>query len=294
MSQLRIGNIDAHGENGGKSSYLIMEWFRNNLQDPYPDEAQMQTLVSASELSQEEVGQRLVYLRRCIKPPANDPRMSQELRGSVVKLRNLPRRSPDELRKEKGPLWPRRPRQSRMARPYDEATQTQEATETTHKKYQCTACPSSFHQSRGWKDHESAVHGYRSTEWICMVDGMQDPGSTCHFCSKTIESADHLEQHKASKCAARPLHRRAFPREYSLKRHIQGWHLKGASEKEKSMVKVPPTWERPVVHINPLALWCGFCQTGLKSVEARMKHVAQHFEAGKTMADWVHRPSSKQ
>lgn len=291
MSFLRTGHINPHAKTGGKETYVIQEWFQSNLQDPYPDEAQMQTLVSASGLSQVDVGRRLAYLRRHVKPPASDPRILPEPQGSTTELRSLPRRSPDETRKEKGTLWPRRPKQIKTARQYVEATQSQEVTKTIHKRYQCTACSSSFHWPSVWRTHESMVHGYRATEWICMADGMPDAGSTCGFCRETIESADHLKRHNAFKCLARPLYRRTFAEEKMLKDHIQLYHLKNASSEEKRMVKVPSTWERPLAHINPLALWCGFCQMELKSVEARMKHVAQHFEAGKTIVDWVHRPA---
>lgn len=291
LSQLRIGNIDPHSKHGGKESYVIWEWFRNNLHEPYPDEAQIQTLVSASGLSQEEVKARVAYLRVHVKPPASDSRMPQELGETTTELRSLPRRSPDESRKEKGPLWPRRPRQFKTARSYVEATQSQEEIETSRRKYQCTACLSSFDYYSLWENHERGVHGYRTTEWICMADGMPDAGSICDFCCEQIESADHLERHNASKCLARPIGGRTYPDERALKSHIQVYHMKNASKEEKRMVKVPPTWERPLAHINPLALWCGFCQMDLKSVEARMEHVGEHFKAGKTMADWVHRPS---
>lgn len=126
-----------------------------------------------------------------------------------------------------------------------------------------------------------------------MADGMQGRGSTCDFCSKIIESADHLEQHKASSCAARPPHRRTFSEFKMLKRHIQLWHMKNTSKEEKKTVTVPRTLERPVAHKDPLTLWCGFCQVDFKSVESRIRHVARHFEAGETMADWVHLPSPK-
>lgn len=296
LSGLRTGNINPHSKHAGKPSYVIQEWFRNNLQDPYADEAQMQTLTSATELSKEEVAKRLAYLRRVLIPPASNPRMSRELPDSISQFQSLPRRSPDDSsssRKEGRRTWPGRPRGSKTAIPHDEATQNREETETLGKRYQCTACSSSFSNRIEWTSHENTIHGYRTTEWICMADGIQGRGSNCDFCSKIIESTDHLEQHKASLCAARPPHRRTFSEFKMLKRHIQVWHMKNASKEEKKMVTVPHTWERPVVHIDPSALWCGFCQVDFKSIESRMRHVARHFEAGETMSDWVDRLSTK-
>lgn len=49
-------------------------------------------------------------------------------------------------------------------------------------------------------------------------------------------------------------------------------------------------WSQMVSHVNPNALWCGFCEIELESVDTRTKHVEEHFKAGRTMEDWTHEP----
>jgi hypothetical protein len=293
LSRYRIGGIDPHSRHGGRASYVIQEWFRNNLQNPYPDVTQKKALMSASGLSHQEVFNCLHRLRRKVIPPADDSHLLKELQDSTTGVRSLPLRPEDDSGRRGRRKWPRWPTTSRIATSDDGPTQIGEIMEPSRKTYQCTVCSYSVNQLKSWREHEACVHGHRATEWICMADGIQDSGSTCDFCSKPFASADHLEQHEVSKCAARPRHERTYPSKDSLMSHIRYYHLKNASLEQKAMAKAPRAWERPIALINPLALWCGFCQIDLESVDARMKHVALHFKAGKTMEDWVHRPSPK-
>lgn len=290
MSSLRRGK-NPHSMRNGRGTYVLMEWFRHNPHHPYPDAKQVESLASESGLSFKAVSSRLQTLRYKVKPPAIDPYSSEKLQHSTAEGLRFPLTSQNDVNKKGKRRWPRISDTSRLN---NGPVHSERTAEKIRRPYECTVCSASFKTYNHWKVHETEVHRYNATEWICMPDGLQEVGSTCDFCSEPVKDAGHLEQHRASKCAARPRHKRTFLTKRQFVGHLRWWHFRGASDERNATVTVPPTWERPVDCISPHALWCGFCQIELESVKARMEHVGQHFKAGKTTEEWVHRPSRKE
>lgn len=287
MSSLRCGK-DPYSMRNGRGTYVLMEWLRHNTHHPYPDATQVKSLASESGLSFKAVSSRLQTLRNKVKPPDIDPYSAEKLQHSTAEGLRFPLTSQNDVNRKGKRRWPKLSDTSSSDKG---PVHSGGAAEKICRPYQCTVCSASFKTYDVWRVHEIEVHRYNATEWICMPDGLQEVGSTCDFCSEPVKGAGHLEQHSASKCAARPRHERTFSTKRQLVRHLHWWHFRNASHEWKVTVTAPPTWERPVNYINPHALWCGFCQIELESVQARMLHVGQHFKAGKTTEDWVHRPS---
>jgi hypothetical protein len=157
------------------------------------------------------------------------------------------------------------------------------------KPYHCTACRKSFKDVYGWKRHESGVHGYNDTEWVCMLDGTTTQGTTCIFCSEIVNDIHHFDTHDIHKCLNKAICDRTFARKDLLKQHVQQVHLAATEKLVLKAFQVPKAWSQPVdpMRINPAAVWCGFCLDTCPSVTERMKHVAEHFQDGYDMQDWI-------
>jgi hypothetical protein len=162
------------------------------------------------------------------------------------------------------------------------------------KPYHCTVCPKSFKDIYAWKRHESGVHGFNSTRWICMLNDVAVFGIKCVFCSDIVDDIDHFDRHDMQVCVGKDKAERTFARKDLLKQHVQHVHLATANDYIRRGFEPPEIWsEKECVSLmDPAALWCGFCQRMLDSTTARMDHVAQHFRRGLDMASWVPKPDA--
>lgn len=154
--------------------------------------------------------------------------------------------------------------------------------------YHCTMCPTSFGKPYEWRRHESAVHGFRTVEWICMLNGPMPDNLTCAFCSENFPSSDHIDQHDIIKCLDKGESDRTFFRKDLLKQHIRQAHLADMEPSARKAFKVPDCWAKDVDADRPdlRSLWCGFCQTTFASTATRMDHVVKHFRNGARMSSW--------
>jgi hypothetical protein len=160
------------------------------------------------------------------------------------------------------------------------------------KLYHCTVCMKAFKDTYAWKRHESGVHGFNSTQWVCMLNDAVTVGMKCIFCSDIVSNIDHFEQHDMQVCMVKDRAERTFARKDLLKQHVQHVHLANANDYVKRGFEPPETWSEKecVSFTDPTALWCGFCQQMLESTTVRMNHVAQHFREGLDMGAWVSKP----
>jgi hypothetical protein len=167
-------------------------------------------------------------------------------------------------------------------------TSSDSGTDVT-KPYHCTVCLKSFKDSYGWKRHESSVHGYNDTEWVCMLTDTVTVGTGCIFCSHIVDDIGHFGFHDIHKCLNKAICDRTFARRDLLKQHVQQVHLAAAEKPVLKAFQVPKEWSQEVdpVRIHPAAVWCGFCLCTCTSVTERMKHVAEHFQDGYKMRDWI-------
>ncbi|KAF2115686.1 hypothetical protein BDV96DRAFT_631609 [Lophiotrema nucula] len=163
---------------------------------------------------------------------------------------------------------------------------------TADDRYPCTVCLKPFKTPYEWKRHESVVHDYHVRDWICMLDGALTQKDCCVFCSATVTTADHFEQHGTSKCLVKDIGERTFGRKDLLKQHVRQVHIAETNPVARKAFKIPDTWARDVGAgcCNPSALWCGFCFRSLDSPAKRMDHVAEHFRNGFKMDKWISLP----
>jgi hypothetical protein len=145
--------------------------------------------------------------------------------------------------------------------------------------YHCTVCRKTFKDTYAWKRHESGVHGFNSTQWVCMLNDAVVIGMKCVFCSDIVSDLDHFDQHDMQVCVGKDKAERTFARKDLLKQHVQHVHLTTANNYIRRGFEPPEIWsEKACVSLmDPAALWCGFCQRMLESTTARMDYVAQHF-----------------
>ncbi|KAF2658015.1 hypothetical protein K491DRAFT_756449 [Lophiostoma macrostomum CBS 122681] len=160
-------------------------------------------------------------------------------------------------------------------------------------KYHCTECPGSFKDKTDWRRHESGVHTFHSTEWICMLGGYILEDESCGFCNESFPHPLHFNQHNIAKCSGNSIGERTFYRKDGFKQHINGVHFKDMDDNFKKSFKIPDAWSKEVDAScsHPRSLWCGFCQKIFPSTAQRMEHVGGHFRDGMDMVDWKVMPT---
>lgn len=151
----------------------------------------------------------------------------------------------------------------------------------TYHKYQCTFCIETFKTKYDWHRHEKTVH-ICLDEWVCSPLGPTelDPdlgGQACVYCGAPEPDQQHIEIHHHSLCHERDPLFRTFRRKDHLSQHLRLVHESTFS---------PWPMEQWKAVGREIRSRCGFCDTTLESWTSRIDHLADHFKAGKTMADW--------
>ncbi|KAF2846724.1 hypothetical protein T440DRAFT_501592 [Plenodomus tracheiphilus IPT5] len=147
--------------------------------------------------------------------------------------------------------------------------------------YQCTFCTEVFKTKYDWQRHEKSLH-LPLEKWICALHGPRGPKkdvpeACCVFCGEAAPDDAHLEAHHYSACQERSLEERTFHRKDHLVQHLRLVH--GAKFAQWSMAH----WMLPMPDIRSR---CGFCSIIMNTWEERTDHLADHFKAGATMANW--------
>lgn len=149
------------------------------------------------------------------------------------------------------------------------------------KTFQCTFCTETFSARYDWQRHEHTLH-LPLERWVCAPDGPRslkpDTGTVCCvFCGQEDPDDAHVRGHNYATCQDRSVHWRTFNRKDHLNQHLRlvhnakftTWPMKG--------------WKVAMPEIQSR---CGFCGHTMDTWDARVHHLAAHFKAGKTMADW--------
>lgn len=149
------------------------------------------------------------------------------------------------------------------------------------KTYQCTFCTETFGAKHDWHRHEHTLH-LPLERWVCAPEGPIWSGGDgealrCVFCGQADPDDAHVVGHNYALCRDRSIHWRTFNRKDHLNQHLRLVH--GAKFSDGLM----SGWKVPMPEIRSR---CGFCDAHLESWEDRLHHLAHHFKAGKTMADW--------
>ncbi|KAH9861712.1 hypothetical protein J1614_011465 [Plenodomus biglobosus] len=147
--------------------------------------------------------------------------------------------------------------------------------------YQCTFCTEVFKTKYDWQRHEKSLH-LPLEKWICALHGPRatkkdTPEACCVFCGEIAPDDAHIEAHHYSACQERSLEERTFHRKDHLVQHLRLVH--GAKFAQWSMAH----WMLPMPDIRSR---CGFCSITMSTWEERTDHLADHFKAGATMANW--------
>lgn len=156
-------------------------------------------------------------------------------------------------------------------------------------KYQCTFCERRYGSRYGWERHETTKHEPREV-WICCrtrgqpesIDPRKSPGyhELCIFCKSTNTRIEHMSKvHRWQDCANRPLAERSFTRKDELAQHLRIFH------KSSLTPEMTGLWRKRIDQSGKV--WrCGICGEIFLDWKKRLRHVAEHWESGESMADW--------
>ena len=153
--------------------------------------------------------------------------------------------------------------------------------------WQCTFCRVPL-TAKSWRRHEETQH-HPKHQWTCLASGprIQLPScssSICAFCELRNPDDDHFRYfHRIGDCLCKDANERTFGRPDHLQQHAKNFHKCTHSLTEL----VRDAWRRDGPGMLDNKSWtCGFCQEVLYTWDTRATHIAGHFKAGLTMAQW--------
>jgi hypothetical protein len=119
-------------------------------------------------------------------------------------------------------------------------------------------------------------------QWVCAprgprVNATHNESSCCVFCNEPDPSEEHIELHHYSACQQRGVEDRTFKRKDHLNQHLRLFHNVKYADWPMNQ------WKESVTGVHSR---CGFCDIHMSTWSERTEHLAEHFKAGKTMADW--------
>ena len=171
----------------------------------------------------------------------------------------------------------RRRRRKATGKPTDERT----SFTAPLKTFQCTFCTETFRTKHDWQRHEKSLH-LSLERWVCAPNGPramnpENGQMSCVFCGEVNPDDAHIENHNHSACQERTREERTFYRKDHLRQHLKLVH--GVKFAGWAMEQ----WKDTTPEIRSR---CGFCGIAIDTWTARVDHLAEHFKAGKTMAEW--------
>ncbi|EHA54921.1 hypothetical protein MGG_01730 [Pyricularia oryzae 70-15] len=174
-----------------------------------------------------------------------------------------------------------RRRRRRRALPNMSSQPTRSSLTQPTNMYQCTFCPQTFKAKYDWQRHEKSLH-ISLESWVCAPKGAKafNPETSrieCVFCSEPNPTQDHLETHNYSVCQEKGVSERTFYRKDHLRQHLRLVH------NTKFMNWAMSKWEQKHDELESI---CGFCGLRMTTWTARVEHLAGHFKAGSSMAEW--------
>ncbi|KAJ0421261.1 hypothetical protein BJY00DRAFT_110309 [Aspergillus carlsbadensis] len=147
------------------------------------------------------------------------------------------------------------------------------------RPYQCTFCADSFLTKYDWQRHEKALH-LPVDQWVCAPRGsvleVDNNTRVCVFCHALDPTPEHLARHNFLTCQSKSLQERLFFRKDHLKQHLKLTHN----------ATWLPSMEAWLETRNAIVSRCGFCSATFSAWDERVEHIAEHFKAGATMAQW--------
>ena len=152
---------------------------------------------------------------------------------------------------------------------------------TPPKTFQCTFCTETYRTKHDWQRHEKTLH-LSLERWVCTPEGPkafnhENGQVSCVFCGEENPDEAHIENHNHSICQEKPQEERTFYRKDHLRQHLKLVH------DVKFVTWSMEQWQATTPEIRSR---CGFCGIVMDTWSMRVDHLAEHFKAGQTMADW--------
>lgn len=257
-----------------------MAWLDANRHHPYPSAETKQELAEACSITIKQVTTWFTNTRqRQLKSQENDGCVGSDFGQTATqtsrkgKKKDYGRVSPID-----GLLSP--PRLSPCPSMSEQSSGEGDA-------WQCTFCRVSL-TSKSWRRHEETQH-HPKHQWTCLARGpriqLQSSDVTiCAFCELLNPDDDHFRCfHRVGDCMCKAAHERTFGRPDHLQQHAKNFH-----KCDKPLPElVRDAWRVDGPGSLDNKSWtCGFCHEILPSWDARATHIAGHFKAGMSMAQW--------
>lgn len=259
-------------------------WLSTNRHHPYPNAETKQALAEACSITMKQVTTWFTNMRqRQLKSQEDESGNSGDTQGHTIHQASRKGKKKDYSRSNgaspiEGFLSP--PRLSPSASISDYSSGEGD-------NWQCTFCRTSL-TAKSWRRHEETQH-HPKHQWTCLAHGprIRLPSSSmsiCAFCELQNPDDNHfLSFHRIGDCLCKAEHERTFGRPDHLNQHARNFHK---CEQPLSEL-VRDIWRRDGPGMVDNMSWtCGFCQKVLPTWDARATHIASHFKAGLTMAQW--------
>ncbi|KAL0929690.1 C2H2 type zinc finger domain-containing protein [Colletotrichum truncatum] len=270
-----------------ESARVLKQWLNAHSHYPYPNHADKQSLQLLTGLSKTQITNWLANARRRQKAVTGSrsipsPQAEQQSAAAIRRPGTpMPRRITDH-HPDMDPLerWVESPPDDEPATVHAIARAISSGGGISSGRkaddYSLDNISETFRAKYEWQRHEKSLH-IPLERWMCAPDGPRriNPETNqlcCVFCGEVDPDDTHVAQHNAATCQER-----VFNRKDHLKQHLKLVH------NAKGVDWVLKHWKTssPAVRSR-----CGFCQKTLETWEDRVDHLADHFKAGKTMADW--------
>ncbi|KAJ4993771.1 hypothetical protein SVAN01_00825 [Stagonosporopsis vannaccii] len=259
-------------------------WLSTNRHHPYPNAETKQALAEACSITIKQVTTWFTNMRqRQLKSQEDDGENAGYGHGHISHQASRKGKKKDYSRSNgaspiEGFLSP--PRLSPSA-------SISEFSSGEGDNWQCTFCRTSL-TAKSWRRHEETQH-HPKYQWTCLARGprIQLPSSSisiCAFCELQNPDDNHfLSFHRVGDCLCKAEHERTFGRPDHLHQHARNFHR--CEQPLSELVRDAWRKDGPGM-VDDMSWTCGFCQEVLPTWDARATHIASHFKAGLTMAQW--------
>ena len=147
--------------------------------------------------------------------------------------------------------------------------------------YYCTfpECESCFKSRLDWIRHEESEKHYPQKRFMCLVcinPILSDGFLFCEYCLVPLEDLAQPKDHSLT-CDSAQAQAQVYSRKDHMRSHLRGH---GISDTEPLLA----TWIYTFDSLWPKE--CGFCGCILTQWDNRMRHLEEHFRAGKDLSTW--------
>ncbi|CAG1994511.1 unnamed protein product [Fusarium graminearum] len=258
-----------------ESVRILKNWLATHQNHPYPREPDRKMLQEETGLTKTQISNWLANARRRGKIPS-----SASSPGHSTKAMDIPPRPGTPAVRNTSEMDP-------LQRWVDSPPEDEPAAVTAIARAVASVKPSSVeallvaedaHTKKNeglWQQHtkpSNALFAQKHFEQNTIGNVMKTR-YTYHSSDGSVVPKDRV----VKKMTNRPVQERTFNRKDHLNQHLKLVHNAKFAEWPMRQWKAPPP---------PIQSRCGFCNLVMENWSDRVHHLADHFKAGKTMADW--------